>query len=146
MGDHSVRPQTLHRTGRAVHMLVTVLVLNLGLARESAPIIAGGGVLFVTFFPFSRLLADRVGHTRSDERTRELTRLAASRAAFLLFGVAFVAFLLGAALEATGGLGGVAGSVYAQARVVVVWAAVAICVSSVAHGTRAWVRRRSVAG
>ncbi|GAA0718404.1 hypothetical protein J2744_001464 [Halorubrum trapanicum] len=139
-----MRPQTRYRLGRGVHMLATVLLLNFGLARESAPIIAGGGVLFVTFFPFSRLLADRVGHTRSDERTRELTRLAASRAAFLLFGIAFSAFLLGAALETTGGLGGVAETVYAQARVVVVWAAVAICVSSVAHGTRAWARRRGV--
>ena len=139
-----MRPQTRYRIGRAVHMLVTVLTLNLGLARGSAPLIAGGAVLFVAFFPVSRTLADRVGHTPIDERTREITRTAASRAVMLLFGAALAVFLLGSALEATGGLAGVAATAYAQARVVVVWAAVAICVSSVAHGTRAWVRRRGV--
>lgn len=139
-----MRPQTQYRIGRGVHMLVAVVTLNLGLTRESAPILASGAVLLVAFFPVSRLLADRVGHTRSDERTRELTRTAASRAVILLFGASLTAFLLGALLEATGGLDGVGRTLYAQARVVVMWAAVAICVSSVAHGTRAWVRRRGV--
>ena len=139
-----MRPRTRYRIGRAVHILVTVLTLNLGLARESPPLIASGAVLFAAFFPVSRTLADRVGHSPVDERTREITRTAASRAAMLLFGAALTVFLLGSALEAAGGLTGLARTAYAQARVVVVWAAVAICVSSVAHGTRAWVRRRGV--
>ena len=139
-----MRPRTRYRAGRGVHMLATVLTVNLGLARESAPIIAVGAVLLATFVPFSRLLADRVGHTPVDERTREITRTAASRAAVLLFGASLAVFLLGSLLEATGGLAGLAATAHAQARVVVVWAAVAICASSVAHGTRAWVRRRGV--
>ncbi|WP_233559304.1 MULTISPECIES: hypothetical protein [unclassified Halorubrum] len=139
-----MRPRTKYRIGRAVHMLVTVLTLNLGLARESAPLIASGAVLFVAFFPVSRTLADRVGYTPTDERTRALTRTAASRAAVLLFGASLAVFLVGSALQATGGIDGIVQTAYAQARVVVVWAAAAICVSSVAHGTRAWVRRRGV--
>lgn len=125
-------------------MLVTVLTLNLGLARESLPLIASGAVLFVAFFPVSRTIADRVGHAPTDERTREITRTAASRAAMLLFGTALAVFLVGSGLQATGGLAGVAETAYAQSRVVVIWAAVAICVSSVAHGTRDWVRRRGL--
>jgi hypothetical protein len=125
-------------------MLATVLTVNLGLARESAPVLGVGAVLLVTFVPFSRLLADRVGHTPVDERTKAITRTAASRAAILLFAVSLGVFVLGSLLEATGGLAGLAATAHAQARIVVVWAAVAICVSSVAHGTRAWVRRRGV--
>ena len=139
-----MQPRTNYRIGRAVHMLVAVLTLNLGLARESAPLIASGAVLFVAFFSVSRTLADRVGHSPTDERTREITRTAASRAAILLFGASLAVFLVGSALQATAGLDGVVRTAYVQARVVVVWAAVAICVSSVAHGTRAWVRRRGV--
>lgn len=139
-----MRPRTRYRVGRAVHMLATVLTVNLGLARDSAAILGVGAVLLVAFVPFSRLLADRVGHTPVDERTREITRTAASRAAILLFGASLAVFLLGSLLQATGGLAGVAATAHAQARVVVVWAAVAICVSSVAHGTRAWIRRRGV--
>lgn len=61
-------------------MLATVLTVTLGVARESAAVLGVNAVLLVTFVPFGRLLADRVGYAPVDERTREITRTATSRA------------------------------------------------------------------
>lgn len=138
--------KTRYRLGRAVYMLVNVLVLNVGLARESMPLIAAGAVMFVGFFPMSRLLAARVGYAATDERTRRLTRRAASRAALLLFAVALAGYLLGAALDAAGGLSGIARTLYTQARIVVMWVAAALIASSLAHGIQDWLHRRRLEG
>jgi transposase len=139
-------PKTTYRAGRVGYGLVTLAVLNAGLGTDTAALVAAGAVLFVGFFPASRHLAARVGHRPHDERTRRLTRRAAGRAVYLLFGGALTVYLLGRIAAATGGLSGVVGRLSAQAGVVVTWTALAICVSSLAHGVHDWLRRRRLEG
>lgn len=125
--------RTAYRLARGVYLLAVIAVLNAGIAVESAPLIALGGVLFVGFLPASRWLGTRLGIEENDERVRDLIRTAASRALYLVFAVGFFAYVLGAIFETRGSLTGPLETVVHQGEIAFVWVGVAAIGSSVVH-------------
>lgn len=141
------KSRTAYRVVRGLYLLVVIALLNAGIAFESAPLIALGGVLFVGFLPASRWLGARLGIEENDERVRTLIRTAASRALYVLFVVGFLAYVLAAVLEAQGGnLTGPLATVVRQGEIVFVWVGIAAIVSSVVHKGRNVLHARRLEG
>ncbi|WP_154551059.1 hypothetical protein [Halorhabdus sp. CBA1104] len=139
-------PQTLYRIVRALYLLIVIGLVNAGIRFESAPLLALGGVLFVGFLPASRWLGTRLGIEENDERVRRLIRTAASRALYALFAIGFLAYVLGALLDAQGSLSGPVETFIQQGEIVFVWVGMTAIASSVVHKGWNLLRARRLEG